>query len=82
MLRLKFKGYRSESDISCNSNRSHKITFTVYLFSDQVYIVQIQDIGLDYMTQAARMGDPGSALYLAKAYDSGLNLGSDRQVNF
>ncbi|XP_023331377.1 eukaryotic elongation factor 2 kinase isoform X3 [Eurytemora carolleeae] len=42
---------------------------------------EIQDIGLDYMTQAARMGDPGSALYLAKAYDSGLNLGSDRQAS-
>ena len=44
-------------------------------------IVQAQDIGLDYMTLAARMGDAGSALYLAKAFDTGLNLGSNRKVS-
>ena len=38
------------------------------------------DVGLDYMTTAARAGDVPSMLYLAKAYDTGLNLGSDRKV--
>jgi len=36
---------------------------------------QMLDIGLDYMTTAARSGDVSCALYLAKAYDTGLNLG-------
>ena len=36
----------------------------------------IQDIGLDYMTSAARQGDTASMLYLAKAFDTGNNLGS------
>ena len=40
----------------------------------------MEDIGLDYMTSAARQGDLGSVLYLASAYDTGLNLGSDRKV--
>ena len=36
----------------------------------------IQDIGLDYMISAARQGDTASMLYLAKAFDTGTNLGS------
>jgi len=36
---------------------------------------EMVDIGLDYMTTAARSGDVNSAVYLAKAYDTGLNLG-------
>ena len=35
-----------------------------------------QDIGLDYMISAARQGDTASMLYLAKAFDTGNNLGS------
>ncbi len=38
-------------------------------------------MGLDYMTSAARLGDLGSVLYLASAYDTGLNLGTDRKVS-
>lgn len=40
----------------------------------------MEDIGLDYLTRAANAGDVNSVLYLAKAYDTGLNLGSDRKV--
>ena len=36
----------------------------------------IQDIGLDYMISAARRGDTYSKEYLAKAFDSGCNLGT------
>ena len=36
----------------------------------------IQDVGLDYMISAARQGDTSSMLYLAKAFDTGDNLGS------
>jgi hypothetical protein len=43
--------------------------------------LQLEDIGLDYMTSAARQGDLGSVLYLASAFDTGLNLGSDRKVS-
>ena len=39
----------------------------------------IQDIGLDYMISAARQGDTASMLYLAKAFDTGDNLGSREQ---
>jgi len=38
----------------------------------------VDDIGLDYMVSAARHGDANSMLYLAKAFDTGLNLGTDR----
>ena len=36
----------------------------------------ILDVGLDYMIAAARTGDTASKLYLAKAFDTGCNLGS------
>jgi len=36
------------------------------------------DIGLDYTVAAAQQGDVASIQYLAEAYDTGLNLGSDR----
>jgi len=42
---------------------------------------QMIDIGLDYMLMAANAGDPGSVLYLAKAFDTGHNLGSDRKAS-
>ena len=42
---------------------------------------QVEDMGLDYLTSAARQNDLGSVLYLASAYDTGLNLGSDRKVS-
>ena len=38
----------------------------------------IEDIGLDYMVSSARHGDVNSMVYMAKAFDSGLNLGTDR----
>ena len=41
---------------------------------------EMEDIGLDYMTSAATAGDVNSILYLAHAFDTGLNLGSDRKV--
>jgi len=42
---------------------------------------QLEDIGLDYMTRGANAGDVNSVIYLAKAYDSGLNLGLDRKAS-
>jgi len=39
------------------------------------------DIGLDYMSRAAVQGDLSSILYLARAFDNGLNLGSERKAN-
>lgn len=38
----------------------------------------VTDIGLDYTVTAANQGDVSSMRYLAEAYDTGLNLGSDR----
>ena len=35
---------------------------------------------MDYMTRAANAGDVTSVLYLARAYDTGLNLGVERKV--
>ena len=60
----------------------------MYFFNTLTYVnetllshfIQVEDIGLDYMTSAARQRDLGSVLYLASAYDTGLNLGSDRKV--
>jgi len=54
------------------------------LTSDEIKVYvkgQMVDIGLDYMRIAALAGDIGSILYLAKAYDSGLNLGTDREAS-
>ena len=42
----------------------------------------LEDAGLDYMTSAARKGDVQSILFLAKAFDSGLNLGTVRQQSY
>lgn len=42
----------------------------------------LEDIGLDYIVRAARQGDSTSMLYLAQAYDTGLNLGSDREQSY
>ena len=42
----------------------------------------IEDIGLDYMVSSARHGDVNSMVYLAKAFDSGLNLGTDRSQSY
>ena len=46
--------------------------------SDVIDLVpgDIQDVGIDYMISAARSGGTYSKVYLAKAYDSGINLGS------
>jgi len=38
----------------------------------------VEDIGLDYMVSSARHGDANSMLYMARAFDTGLNLGTDR----
>jgi len=54
------------------------------LTSDEVQPIvkgEMFDVGLDYMTTAARAGDVPSMLYLAKAHDTGLNLGSDRKAD-
>ena len=42
----------------------------------------LEDIGLDYMVAAARNGDVHSMLYLAKAFDCGLNLGKARKQSY
>ena len=39
----------------------------------------LEDIAVDYIVTAARMGDASSMVYLAQAFDSGLNLGTDRE---
>jgi len=38
----------------------------------------IEDLGLDYLVSAATQGDVNSMLFLAKAFDCGLNLGTKR----
>lgn len=40
------------------------------------------DIGLDYIVTAARIGDLESMQYLAEAFDTGYNLGKDREQSF
>ena len=42
----------------------------------------MEDIGLDYMVAAARNGDVHSMLFLAKAFDCGLNLGKARKQSY
>jgi len=42
----------------------------------------LEDIGLDYMVTSARHGDINATVYLAKAFDSGLNLGTDREQSY
>ena len=36
------------------------------------------DLGIDYMVEAADAGDRWAMLYLARAFESGENLGSKR----
>ena len=38
----------------------------------------MEDIGLDFMVQAADAGDRNAMIYMAKAFDCGDNLGSKR----
>jgi len=40
------------------------------------------DAGLDYMTTVARKGDVHSMMFLARAFDSGQNLGTARQQSY
>jgi len=42
----------------------------------------LEDEGLDYMTTVAKKGDAPAVLFLAKAFDSGLNLGTVRQQSY
>eukprot|EP00092_Neocalanus_flemingeri_P024251 GFUD01026300.1.p1 GENE.GFUD01026300.1~~GFUD01026300.1.p1 ORF type:complete len:702 (+),score=228.46 GFUD01026300.1:124-2229(+) len=42
----------------------------------------IEDRGLDFMVSAARNGDVNSIIFLAKAFDCGLNLGNDRSQSY
>eukprot|EP00092_Neocalanus_flemingeri_P017441 GFUD01018866.1.p1 GENE.GFUD01018866.1~~GFUD01018866.1.p1 ORF type:complete len:707 (+),score=235.26 GFUD01018866.1:51-2171(+) len=42
----------------------------------------IEDRGLDFMVSAARNGDVNSIMFLAKAFDCGLNLGNDRRQSY
>ena len=50
----------------------------------KVYVCVLQqneenvDIGMDYMLQAAEAGDRSAMIYVAKAFDTGFNLGSRR----
>ena len=36
------------------------------------------DVGLDYMLQAAEAGDRSAMIYVARAFDTGDNLGTRR----
>jgi elongation factor 2 kinase len=40
------------------------------------------DKGLDYMEMAAEEGDRFAEIYMAKAYETGLNLGTQREINW
>ena len=42
----------------------------------------MEDTGLDYMVTSARRGDVHSMIFLAKAFDSGLNLGTARMQSY
>jgi len=42
----------------------------------------IEDLGLDYLVCAANQGDVNSMLFLAKAFDCGLNLGTKRSQSY
>ncbi|RUS71830.1 hypothetical protein EGW08_020415 [Elysia chlorotica] len=42
----------------------------------------MQDIGLDYMVQAADAGDRNAMIFMARAFDSGENLGSKRSISW
>jgi len=42
----------------------------------------MEDIGLDYMVTSAKKGDVPSMIFLAKAFDSGLNLGTARNQSY
>ncbi|KAK2714274.1 hypothetical protein QYM36_008736 [Artemia franciscana] len=43
---------------------------------DLPFSLEHEDIGLDYMTYAAEAGDRAAMIFLAKVYDTGLNLGT------
>ncbi|KAK3762128.1 hypothetical protein RRG08_024938 [Elysia crispata] len=45
-------------------------------------VANMEDIGLDFMVQAADAGDRNAMIFMAKAFDSGLNLGSKRSVSW
>ena len=42
----------------------------------------LEDVGLDFLETSARLGDSASMAYLAEAFDTGLNLGSDRDQSY
>jgi len=42
----------------------------------------VEDVGLDFLVTAARLGDSASMVYLAEAFDTGLNLGTDREQSY
>merc|ERR1711990_30763 len=42
----------------------------------------VEDVGLDFLETSARLGDSASMAYLAEAFDTGLNLGSDREQSY
>jgi len=42
----------------------------------------LEDIGIDYIVTSARLGDVSSMIYMAQAFDSGYNLGSDREQSY
>jgi len=42
----------------------------------------VEDVGLDFLVTAARLGDAASMAYLAEAFDTGHNLGSDREQSY
>ena len=42
----------------------------------------LQDVGLEFLETSARLGDSASMAYLAEAFDTGLNLGSDRDQSY
>jgi len=53
-----------------------------HLDADELVHGNIGDLGLDYMVSAARNGDVNSMIFLAKAFDCGLNLGTERSQSY
>ena len=41
---------------------------------------EMEDKGVDYMVMAAQAGDRNAMIFMARAYETGLNLGQKRYV--
>jgi elongation factor 2 kinase len=58
--------------------RTHDVLPTIAIESTS----ENEEIGVKYMEMAARAGDRGAMIYLAKAFESGTGLGTQRQRSY